>query len=113
MGSPSLGPRITLGSMPGLSRPIYPGDRRRQRPEGEIVAQAQAVFPAGRATSVPFTAVMTGPQRTPTDNTSAASPGPFPDRGAAGRADRASLGENPKATHGGNVIGRALASSAC
>ena len=78
--------------MPGRSRPIYPGDRRRQRPEGEVVAQAQAVFPAGRATSVPFTAVMTGPQRTPTDNTSAASPGPFPDRGAAGRADRASLG---------------------
>jgi hypothetical protein len=78
--------------MPGRSRPIYPGDRRRQRPEGEVVAQAQAVFPAGRATSVPFTAVMTGPQRTPTDNTSAASPEPFPDRGAAGRADRASLG---------------------
>jgi hypothetical protein len=88
------------------------------------------------ATSVPFTAVLTGPQRTPTDNTPASSTCAVPSLrrwrtppiwlckqevassrlrsgSLLGRADRSSIGEDPKATHGGNVIGRALASSAC
>ena len=74
MGSTSLGRSLTLGgSMPGLSRPIYPGYRRRQRPEGDLVALAQAAFPADRATNVPFTAVLNGAQRTTTDNAKAAS----------------------------------------
>jgi len=93
------------------------------------------VILTGRATTVPLTPVMSGPRRTTADNTSVAVPAPLTPvpqlanpldlaLGAGGRfvqatigtppgrADRASLGEEPRPAMS-NVIGRALANSAC
>jgi hypothetical protein len=90
----------------------------------------------GCATTVPFTAVLTGPQRTTADNARASRPAPFSvlagqhhprsgfgsrgslrpgyDRGRCliGRTEPAS-GRIRRPSVDGNVIGRALASSAC
>jgi hypothetical protein len=55
-----------------------PEDQLTQRTSGAISARCNLVILPGHAASVPFTAVMTGPQRTATDNATAHSTSALP-----------------------------------
>jgi hypothetical protein len=77
------------------------GHRGRASPCGQGSSQQRrcsSVVLAGRATSVPFAAVTTGPERTTTDNATSAPPAPFlanagDDPARSGFASRESLGQ--------------------